>query len=73
MEKGPLSISVIHQLVCPTITQMYLLISIFLHGYQYLVMEYCKGNQWGRSSGTPSSQESWFWEDISWPSGPEDD
>jgi len=39
---------------------------------QYLVVEYCKRNQWGRSWGATTSQEPWFWQDISWASGFED-
>ena len=39
---------------------------------QYLVVEYCKRNQWGRSWGATPSQEPWFWQDISWASGFED-
>lgn len=45
----------------------------FLPTFQNLVMEYFKGNQWGRSSRPPSSQKSWFWKDISWSSGSKDD
>lgn len=39
---------------------------------QYLVVEYCERNQWGRSWGETTSQEPWFWQDISWASGFED-
>jgi hypothetical protein len=39
---------------------------------QYLVVEYCERNQWGRSWGETTSQEPWFWKDISWASSFED-
>jgi hypothetical protein len=39
---------------------------------QYLVVEYCERNQWGRSWGATTSQEPWFWKDISWASSFED-
>lgn len=39
---------------------------------QNLVVEYFKRNQWGRSWGATTSQEPWFWQDISWASGFED-
>jgi hypothetical protein len=39
---------------------------------QYLVVEYCERNQWGRSWGATTSQEPWFWKDISRASSFED-
>lgn len=39
---------------------------------QYLAVEYCERNQRRRSWGATTSQEPWFWKDISWASSFED-
>lgn len=61
----------VHLIVCIAI-YWHVIPDLTLTALQYLAVEYCEGNQRGRSWGATTSQEPWFWKDISWASSFED-
>lgn len=61
----------VHSIVCIAIC-WHVIPDLTFTVLQYLAVEYCERNQRGRSWGATTSQEPWFWKDISWASSFED-